>query len=425
MLATLPVAPTLCPPEVSPNEVKEPRRRTLLIVDDELGLRQSLKLIFKNDYELLLADNGPTAIEMAHKQKIDAAILDIRMENMSGIDVLQGLKAVDPHIEVIMLTAYETVDTVRQALRLGACDYLNKPFEMAAIKTAVANAMERRSLSFEVKANTEKLRELADELQNQRLEEALVRSRGEIYASIIHDINGPLTIMSGFLQLINQRIGDEEKIEGAELENVKDRLRRITKQVTNCIEISRRYLSFLRANPGEAMRVSARQTLLDLGELMRVHPAVKHNELIITPVADDVMVQVNGTDLIQILRNLMVNALQCTPEKHRVELNHSIAAASLSLGALKDGPEERFIQTDGFQNIAPLLALCVEDNGPGIVPENMKKIFSQSFTTQETGKGTGLGLSIVHRLVSRAQGAIHVRTKIGHGTKFTVYLPAW
>ncbi|MBC8097418.1 MAG: response regulator, partial [Akkermansiaceae bacterium] len=212
MLATLPAAPTLRAPEASPKEATETRRRTLLIVDDELGLRQSLKLIFKNDYELLLTDNGPTAIEMAHKQKIDAAILDIRMENMSGIDVLQGLKAVDPHIEVIMLTAYETVDTVRQALRLGACDYLNKPFEMTAIKTAVANAMERRSLSFEVKANTEKLRELADELQNQRLEEALVRSRGEIYASIIHDINGPLTIMSGFLQLINQRIGDEQKI---------------------------------------------------------------------------------------------------------------------------------------------------------------------------------------------------------------------
>src|SRR5688572_13120930 len=225
MLATLPVAPSLRDLEDSPNGTKEPRRRTLLIVDDELGLRQSLKLIFKNDYELLLTDNGPTAIEMAHKQKIDAAILDIRMENMSGIDVLQGLKAVDPHIEVIMLTAYETVDTVRQALRLGACDYLNKPFEMNAIKIAVANAMERRSLSFEVKANTEKLRELADELQNQRLEEALVRSRGEIYASIIHDINGPLTIMSGFLQLINQRIGDESKIEGEELENVKDRLR--------------------------------------------------------------------------------------------------------------------------------------------------------------------------------------------------------
>ena len=72
---------------------------------------------------------------------------------------------------------------------------------------------------------------------------------------------------------------------------------------------------------------------------------------------------------------------------------------------------------------APLLALSVEDGGPGIPPEHMKKIFSQSFTTQESGKGTGLGLSIVQRLVSRAKGSIHVNTKVSQGTKFTIYLP--
>lgn len=402
---------------------KEGRRRTLLVVDDEEGPRQSLRVVFKNEYDLLLASDGATAIDMARKHKVDAAILDIRMEGMSGIEVLQGLKTVDPHIEVIMLTAYETIDTVRQALRLGACDYLNKPFEIPAIRTAVANAMERRTLSFEVKANSEKLRDLADELQNQRLEEAMVRSRGEIYASIIHDINGPLTIISGFLQLINQRIGEETKIEGEELENVRDRLRRITKQVTNCIEISRRYLSFLRQNPGETMRVSLNQSLADLGELMRVHPAVKSNELIITPMSEDVMVQINGTDLIQALRNLIVNALQCTAEKHRVEVRGVVVNEPINVAAFQDGTEERFVNADAFLNSAPLLVLAVEDTGPGIAPEHMMKIFSQSFTTQESGKGTGLGLSIVQRLVSRAKGSIHVRTKVGHGTKFTIYLP--
>lgn len=410
--------PVSLPPRVS-------RRRTLLIVDDEDGPRQSLRVVFKNDYELLLADSGTVAIEMARKHKIDAAILDFRMVGMSGIEVLQGLKTVDPHIEVIMLTAYETIDSVRQALRLGACDYLNKPFDIPAIRTAVANAMERRSLSFEVKANSEKLRDLQDEIQNQRLEEAMVRSRGEIYASIIHDINGPLTIISGFLQLINQRMGDETKIEGEDLENVKDRLRRITKQVTNCIEISRRYLSFLRQNPGETMRVSVNQSLADLGELMRVHPAVRSNDLVVVPLVEDVMVQINGTDLIQILRNLMVNALQCTNEKHRVEVRGTLINEPVPVDQMVDGPEERFIRMEDFKNSAPLLALIVEDTGPGIPPEHMRKIFSQSFTTQETGKGTGLGLSIVHRLASRAKGAIHVRTKVGQGSRFTVFVPVW
>src|SRR5215212_3871079 len=153
MPATMPMAPIPRPAEPPQPAAKDPRRRTLLIVDDELGLRQSLKLIFKNDYELLLADNGPLAIELAQKNKIDAAILDIRMENMSGIDVLQGLKAVDPHIEVIMLTAYETIDTIRQALRLGACDYFNEPFDVAVFHSVVADAVYRRTLSFLVKAN--------------------------------------------------------------------------------------------------------------------------------------------------------------------------------------------------------------------------------------------------------------------------------
>ena len=410
-------------PVVSPP--KSSRRRTLLIVDDEDGPRQSLRVVFKNEYELLLADCGTVAIEMARKHKIDAAILDFRMVGMSGIEVLQGLKTVDPHIEVIMLTAYETIDSVRQALRLGACDYLNKPFDIPALRTAVTHAMERRSLSFEVKANSEKLRDLQDEIQNQRLEEAMVRSRGEIYASIIHDINGPLTIISGFLQLINQRMGDETRIEGEDLENVKDRLRRITKQVTNCIEISRRYLSFLRQNPGETMRVSVNQSLADLGELMRVHPAVRNNDLVVVPLVEDIMVQINGTDLIQILRNLMVNALQCTNEKHRVEVRGTLVNEPVKIDQMVDGPEERFIKVEDFKNSAPLLALTVEDTGPGISPEHMRKIFSQSFTTQETGKGTGLGLSIVHRLASRAKGAIHVRTKVGQGTKFTVFVPVW
>jgi two-component system, sensor histidine kinase and response regulator len=395
-------------------------RRTLLIVDDEEGPRQSLRVVFKNDYDLLLAADGATALEMVRKHRVDAAILDLRMADMSGIEVLQGLKTVDPTIEVIMLTAYETIDSARQALRLGACDYLNKPFDIPAIRTAVANAMDRRTLSFEIKSNSEKLHELEQELQNQRLEEALIRSRGEIYASIIHDINSPLTIISGFLELINQRIGDASQIEGEELDSMKDRLRRITKQVTNCIEISRRYLSFLRQSPDQVSRVSLNQSLGDLGELMRVHPAVKNNELVIKPLAQDVMVQINGTDLIQSVRNLMVNALQCTEDRHRVELRSTVVNEPLNT---TDGPDERCVVTEQFANAAPLLSLSISDTGPGISPENMKKLFAESFTTQETGKGTGLGLFIVHRLVSRAKGAIHVRTKQGQGTTFTIYLP--
>src|SRR5215472_18812198 len=88
------------------------RRPTLLIVDDEDGPRQSLRVIFKDDYEILMASDGPTAIELAQKHKIDVAVLDIRMSGMSGIEVLERLKYVSPSIEVVMMTAFETTDTM-------------------------------------------------------------------------------------------------------------------------------------------------------------------------------------------------------------------------------------------------------------------------------------------------------------------------
>ena len=93
----------------------------LLIVDDEEGPRHSLRMVFKKDFEVYAVENGDKAIEYARTHPISLAILDIRMAGKSGIEVLRGLKAIDPHIEVIMLTAYETIETARQALRLGAC----------------------------------------------------------------------------------------------------------------------------------------------------------------------------------------------------------------------------------------------------------------------------------------------------------------
>src|ERR1700677_430123 len=143
-------------------------RRTLLIVDDEEGPRQSLRVVFKEDYNLLLASNGLDAIALAQKHKINAAILDIRMTGMSGTELLEKLKVIQPAIEVIMLTAYETVDTVRQALRSGACDYLNKPFDVPTIRKAVATAMERHSFADEIRSNNEKLTALQCELHDQK-----------------------------------------------------------------------------------------------------------------------------------------------------------------------------------------------------------------------------------------------------------------
>ena len=123
------------------NQTPFKRRGRLLIVDDEEAIREIIREIFKDDYDLLLAEDGPTAIELAQKYPIDVVVLDIYMAGMSGIDALERLKFVNPDIEVIMTTGMETTDTMLQALRLGACDYISTPFDMATIRSAVSKAM--------------------------------------------------------------------------------------------------------------------------------------------------------------------------------------------------------------------------------------------------------------------------------------------
>ena len=399
------------------------RRGTLLIVDDEEGPRMSLKLIFKENYDLLMADDGPTAIALAQTNDIDVAILDIRMAGMSGIEVLERLRFVRPNIEAIMITAFETTDTMRQALRLRACDYINKPFDLATIRSAVGQAMQRRVLESEIHNSAEKVHELLTELQNQKVEEQIAQTRGDIYASIIHDINGPLSVSFGFVQLLNQKLTQKPNLELEDLEFIRERLHSVERQMSNCIEIQRRYLGFLRRQSNDSTSVGVNQLLHDLEQLVRVHPSLQENEFRLTPLIGEIGVKVNGTDLIQILLNLTVNAFQCTNAPHRVELGGEVLAAPLDLTQFKDGPNDRLLNVESMANTAPMVKLWVRDTGPGIPAVVLPKIFDPYFTTKGPRQGTGLGLNIVQRLVKAAHGALHVHTVAGEGTTFTVYLP--
>ena len=399
------------------------KRGTLLIVDDEEGPRMSLRVIFKDNFDLVMAEDGPTAIELAQRHEIDVAILDIRMAGMSGIEVLERLRYVRPEIEAIMITAFETTDTIRQALRLRACDYINKPFDLATIRSAVNQAMQRRMLESEIHSSAEKVHELLNELQSQRVEEQIAKTRGDIYASIIHDINGPLTVISGFVQLLNKKLGRSAQLEVEDLEFIKERMRIIERQVGNCIEISRRYLGFLRRQIDDTAQASVNQLLRDLEQLVRVHPSLQENEFQLGQLASEASVKINGTDLIQILLNLTVNAFQCAALPHRVEIGGESLPTPLDLTRFKDGPNDRLLNIENLDNTSPLVKLWVRDTGPGIAPEVLPKIFDPYFTTKGPRQGTGLGLNIVQRLIKEGRGALHVHTQLGEGTTFEIYLP--
>ena len=395
-----------------------------MIVDDEEGPRQSLRVIFKDEYNLLIANDGARAIEIAKQNEVDVTITDIRMEGMSGVELLEHLKAIDPAIEIIMLTAYETVDTLRSALRLGACDYLNKPYEVAAIRKAVAAAVERRSLAEEIRNNNRELQELQRELNNQKNVMESSRNRDEIYGSIIHDINSPLTVISGFMQLMNQRLGAKSRLEGEDLDFIKDRLKITTRQVTACIEISRRYLNIIRQNMEDSSCAVVSAVLADLEQNFRLDPNLKDNSFSVESIPGDVSVKTGRVDLTQILTNLITNALQCTKEKHYVRVVSRKITEPLDLSQFVDGPGDLFLNREGFRNMAPMAAISVTDSGPGIPAEIVPKIFTRGFTTKVKNEGSGLGLDIVNRMIGINGGALHLHTRMGQGTTFTIYLPA-
>lgn len=398
-----------------------PHKPVLLIVDDEEGPRQSLRIVFKNDYRVLVACDGLEAIMHARSNSVSVCVCDIMMLGMSGVEVLKELKQIDPTIEVIMLTAFETIETARQALRYGASDYLNKPFDIPTIRAAVAHAAQKHRATVEFQRGNQQLQELQQVIHDQRVREEMARAQGEIYASVLHDINSPLTIISGFVELINRSMQNAARVEGEQLENIKGDLNKLNGQVGRCVEISRRYLSFLHNQTAEKSHVGVNQIMSDLKELLIRHPSAKGHMLTVNGLDQDVIAEINGTDFLQVLLNLTINALQCTSHPHRVTVSCELHPRPIDTGNFVDGPTQRMINRGGFANRTPILTVTIEDDGPGIPPEILARMFEQRFTTKPPEHDTGLGLSIVKRLIREANGAVIIQTT-EDGAKFTVCL---
>jgi two-component system, sensor histidine kinase and response regulator len=396
---------------------------TLLIVDDEEGPRHSLRMVFRQDFNVQAVDTGDKALEFARNNPVQLAILDIRMAGKSGIDVLRGLKSIDPHVEVIMLTAYETIETARQALRLGACDYLSKPFDLSTIREAVTRALHLRRISETVSSTSERLKALTEQLNDASVKEEMSRTTTEIYAGALHDINNPLTVITGYVELLKHKLETVGSLYGPDLQGVRDDVNLLAKQVNTCAAITRRYLRFVAKRSAQTPEVSVNQVIDDVHTLMRNHPTLRGGKLAAKHLDRDKSAQIGGTELIQILLNLTVNAFQSSQQPQTVWIAAESYDQRLPIETFKDSPDERFINLESFANHPPLVALSVLDQGPGIPHDVLSRIFEPYFTTKAQ-TGTGLGLAIVTRLARHHNGLVHVKTKIGEGTRFTVYLPA-
>ena len=394
----------------------EPERlekTTLLIVDDEAGPRESLRIVFKDRYHCVLASCAREGIECARQHTVDVAILDIRMPDLSGVEVLRELKKIDPDIEVIMLTGYETVETARAALRLGAADYLNKPFDVFSIRELIEQCLARRQSKLATKQSISDLHRVNKELSQELARSNRVAEAGVLSPGVVHEMNNPLTVITGYAELLQHDLAALQSSDPKTAEHMQQQLAKIGKEIERCKEISQRFLKFVRANHNREEVVEAAKLIEDAASLLKAHPS--RGDVEIATSSDQVGLQicVHPTEILQVLINLGVNALHAMGGKGMLRFMAERAT---------NAPTACAFRSDHFDAQRPSVKLSVSDTGCGIAPEDVQKIFQSYYTTKS--EGAGLGLAIVRELVvGHYNGAIDVQSVVGQGSTFSVYLP--
>ncbi len=156
----------------------------ILIVDDELGVRESFRYLLKDKYNLHIFESGEEAISFIKPGSIDVALLDIKMPGLDGLEVLKRLKSIDPDIEVIMITGFGTLESAQQAIKHGASGYICKPFDKCELENLI-----REKMSLCQKKREEK-RKLEDFLRiKKELDETIKRTYSYTLESLLMAIN--------------------------------------------------------------------------------------------------------------------------------------------------------------------------------------------------------------------------------------------
>jgi len=168
-------------------------RPRVLIVDDELGVRESLRAILGKDCDVVTASSGDEALALVGREPVDLVTLDLRMPGLGGIAVLERLKRIDPEIEALIITGYGSLDTAIQGLRNHAFDYISKPFDCDQVRGVVQAALARRLA-------TKRLRSAPE----------------QILATLSHEFRTPLNVIMGYSTMLRDEgdtpLSDEQRL---------------------------------------------------------------------------------------------------------------------------------------------------------------------------------------------------------------------
>jgi len=173
--------------------------KTILIVDDELGPRESLYQVLNPNYKVVMANNGREGLDLFESMAPDMVISDIRMPSMNGIELMKAIHDRSPDTPFVLITGYGTLETAQEALRYGATDYISKPYNIEQIRQLVRKTLTAREKRQNLTNLFGDLQNLNKQLEQQVVDLEKMASIGEISAQLIHDLNNPFCAMLGSL----------------------------------------------------------------------------------------------------------------------------------------------------------------------------------------------------------------------------------
>ena len=365
----------------------------VLIVDDELGMRLGMKKSLARykiqmpdideeiSFEIKLAETGEEAMELVDSFRPDVMLLDYKLPEMSGLEVLEEVTSEDSEMATIMVTAYASLETAVSAIKRGAFDFLAKPFEPKELRDVVEKAAKNLILARQVK----------------KLEGEKRRVRFEFLSVLAHELKAPINAIQGYLNImidkvLGDKIGDYTGMIGRS--NV--RINGMKKMISDLLDLTK----IESGQKKRELKTCHLKSIIEQSIETAMPSADDKNITINFKLEEEIEFEGDDSELEIIMNNLISNAVKYNKDNGNVDIEAE--------------------KTDD------VVSISVADTGIGMSEEERCKLFKEfSRISNEKTKdiqGSGLGLSILKKIVSLYNGEIIVNSKPGIGTKFTVTL---
>jgi signal transduction histidine kinase len=362
--------------------------RILVVEDNPPDAAMIRAMLDMNEFEVVVAPRIDEAIASIQRQRFDAALLDLSLPDVHGIEALHRLQDASPSLPVVIVSGDGDERVATAAVAAGAQDYLLKGhFTDAALRRQLRYAIERQEL-------TDRLAASIDELERQRASVLqLNQLKNDLIAVLAHDIKGPLTSIVGFAELL-----EEGYLEGTQATDAAHTIRMNAQRLAT---LANDVLELSRIEHGELEISDERVNVIELVEAAAEAHRVER-EIVISSALQSAFVRGDEDRLRQVFDNLLLNAIKYSPQEQPIEVDIDA-----------DGENFRF---------------TIRDRGMGIPPEDIPRLFERFSRASNARRakiaGTGIGLFIVKMIVERHGGSIAVESKLGEGSTFTLTLPS-